>query len=653
MDIDLYYIQGLNKEDTLLFANAAGKELFFNRHKVRTVSSMFYPPYYRNSIKIEIGTDTNYLTLATGVNYLSFTYNEFTYYYFITNILHISDGIIELGVELDTLVTFYSHITLIGGYVERQFINRWNDNLINRNYVRENFSSGDFVYPDYKYYNLPNYLAVRLYEGVFRQESEVSVSTTLADETGTFDSCLWNPTEIDFIPFDIRKIAHDNFESDIKYTVLNTGGTDYDTTDVVHDLRIIFYDFLKSESTESVFVIPMFSMTDIRNVDDKFVIGESQNTVIPFIFTSERTSHSAGEEYLSLPINKKYSESEDDRWKSRIAHQEFVTLDVYNVATATKPTYDDAFQYNFVPALYDENYIKIYFGEKSNPAFFPLYQTSRRTLYYRAYANILDGSRIYGISETNDDTTFPKGTYVKIDKAELLTSWSDTFNNWQANNRFTMPAAVTKFLGNAIMTFVGAKNGLAGIAIKEGKDLWSLSLSKMAGSNAAVMRNYITRSSDLSRREEISNAIGSAATNDSLLGAYTEKENALYAPDTIKVNGVFFSDYASGACRIMQAEMIVSDINYCAQMYHRNGYLVNKPFTGGGINNAFGSLRHYFQVVKMRSVGVSLAQYINSVDITNDIKSRLENGIRLWRVNTDGNIVASYIGNYYRDNTED
>ena len=77
--ISLYYVEGISDVDTPFFSSKAEQSEYFSQKLVKTLSSSYYPPYYRNKIKFA----SDDLTLDTRVNYLSLDTEERKYYYFI------------------------------------------------------------------------------------------------------------------------------------------------------------------------------------------------------------------------------------------------------------------------------------------------------------------------------------------------------------------------------------------------------------------------------------------------------------------------------------------------------------------------------------------------------------------------------------------
>ena len=120
--ISLYYVEGINDVDTPFFLSKAEQSEYFNKNLVKTLSTSYYPPYYRNTIKFA----SDDLTLETKVNYLSLNTDERKYYYFITSAMYVSEGILELTIEMDDIQTYFKSIDYRNGVIERKIKNKIN-----------------------------------------------------------------------------------------------------------------------------------------------------------------------------------------------------------------------------------------------------------------------------------------------------------------------------------------------------------------------------------------------------------------------------------------------------------------------------------------------------------------------------------------------
>ena len=140
MNINFCFIDGISTENEPYFASLQDQDSYFNSLDNTTIiTSTFYPPYYRNVLKL----DTADISLNSNYNYVWFEYNGKRYYYFLSNVRYISEYLLAITITMDTIQTYYFDIKVHSAIVRRKFIDRFEPSgLINRSYIRENVSSG-------------------------------------------------------------------------------------------------------------------------------------------------------------------------------------------------------------------------------------------------------------------------------------------------------------------------------------------------------------------------------------------------------------------------------------------------------------------------------------------------------------------------------
>ena len=154
MIFSLYYIEGIGLNDTPIFdIEGYNRVDFFKKHKVGSVDSTYYPPFYKNTIKFS----TSDLDFSTSMNYLSFEYLNRTYYYFIDKLNYISENVVSIDIVMDTIQTYFDDIIIDKGLLSRSFYRRYISSTINRNYIRDNLSEGKFEDNQYDYMNKNEY----------------------------------------------------------------------------------------------------------------------------------------------------------------------------------------------------------------------------------------------------------------------------------------------------------------------------------------------------------------------------------------------------------------------------------------------------------------------------------------------------------------
>lgn len=192
MEIKLYYVEGISKEDTPFFSSASEQTRYFESHKELTIETTWYPPYYNNVI------NTDQLTINNKVNYLSFKYQGHTFYYFINSTNYIADGLIDLNIELDYIQTYMFNMSFTSTIIDREHINRWKRGALstmvfNRDYLRDNNSRGNFILTNKKIYDTDDIPSTNS----FKPQGWLVINYSSAfSELGTIRRTRWKNTNL-------------------------------------------------------------------------------------------------------------------------------------------------------------------------------------------------------------------------------------------------------------------------------------------------------------------------------------------------------------------------------------------------------------------------------------------------------------------------
>lgn len=599
MNITIYQLFGINKTDTPVFDSVENQNYFFDHQGLSEhmdIDTGFYPPYFRNRIKVEI---TNLNLSASGFNYLRLLYNDKYYYYFITSIEYVNEDIILLNVEMDTIQTymFDSHAAKYN-YIKlgRETIVRWkDDNIINREYIRENISNGSFTVCKYNnrlnddVNSVMNYMYVCKMVDLRAEDSSqaVDVSTRLNLE-GISGSVLrgksiYVPYAFAFIPY--NEITEDRVSQNSYVT------------------RALMKDLPTSPYIVDMYLIP-FKVVDGLNVkfeNNKYVLDRPSSIVSSNIWgINGAIPHGQGE------INT-----------------------IGNTVTMTtpyfKPISNETLRQVFDPyrcvALYDNNYVKLTIGDSAIRSEYPLYTLEELDLCYSYWADLSTGYRYYNIHPTETEFAVSKYNTIACNTHVLsLDLKNEPWTEYIANNKATMGGAIG---GMFISLLTG---GLISVGYESaGQDFRAgLSAIKTAGSASS--------------------------------GVYSEaikQVNLQAAPSTIKGVGNAQSVCLSDDTIITIKMYLCDDFEECARYFEAYGYKVSKII----IYNPFMYLknRHLFDYIKADDVGLGSER----TDIAKDFADRLLSGIRMWHT-TNGvlNIkLNGYFGGigsvYSYDNIEE
>ena len=390
MLIEFYYIDGISEFDTPSFLGQSSQDirLFFENYRVNSINTdFFYPPHYKNVIKFS----TEDVQLQNTANYLSLYYNNKWYYYFIDDITYISEDVFSLSIHMDTLLTYWYDTQFQYAFVERMHINRWykQDNVwyINRDYIRENFSKGEFDIIQYSevsdgtwYDNctseLPGIVVITQTE--FSHQGTMSPSKYIVGTTHYFTSrCAYSTS---MIPY---------YYGDFDYTLQSSDSTFTGTASIRDGMLRLG----KLSTTVNMFYIPMNLLGNALSYDsnankitfdiDKFEVYNTQgNKDFELMYVGEPT---ATDPILHVSVLYKIVMGQGTNLNFER------NTSIYNTASSI-----------YEPCLLDENYYYITFGEKDCYTTYPLHLLTLCNLKVTYTADFTTGSRVYNMVGKNN-----------------------------------------------------------------------------------------------------------------------------------------------------------------------------------------------------------------------------------------------------------
>ena len=601
MDIHLGYIEGISRIDTPYFANISGQEDYFDSHEVETIETTFYPPHYLNRIKV----DTDDVSFNTNVNYLWFTYNTKTYYYFIEDVEYISETVIYLHCSMDVIQTYMFNIRITNGIIERKFIDRWNDNNINRNYLRENVSNNLFDTYKYTIYNddyskwmyfMKTTKAIDAPDGPFIDTmGDIASNVGLMDD-GTLVYTLNIPYGIYF------SYIGQNYNNEYFPNYIPTVGCAF-------------------PETADCYIIP-FSCVNGIDIDANYnLIGNVIKSKKAFGHTDYYFFSSNIWQYIA----KMYSNA-------------------INVAGLVKNTYKyRPFESSFITQLLDENYINLTFGDNTYFTEYPLHRMSKDTLYSVYWADPSTGDRYYNLTVIATQLTYNRyNTIIKNPCPLKLDLKNKPWEEYLARNKNGLMSAMISDFG----TYASIAGGMALAG-----DSYSNNLTMMANNDKYWDKRYKTphlkskykdsviRMGNEYRSDIMSETYEAASKTSATLGYFINRDNLIHSPSTVKQTGDASQDLFNSAWAIGVRVARCNDYDVCANYFHRNGYLVNEHVNS--ISNIFSyvNTRYYFNVLKMSDVDLHLSNVIEDETTVDIIKDRFAHGLRLWNYTYKGYVV--------------
>mgnify|MGYP004697445043 CR=1 FL=1 len=651
--ITLYYIEGIDRENIPYVYPAYKTQTtiqdYLREHSVVSIPNSYYPPYYRNIISISSEDFTGNF-LETSINYLSLSFGNKEYYYFIDRIEYVNEDLYKLHVTMDVIMTYINDIKVHSGIIERKFINRWiTDKTINRNYIRENCSKGLFQLSKRTYLN-----DIHQYEGHENDDDECNgiyvVRTT---------QVVWKPVAEDSSDYLYPSSSYiDNG---------NTFASKYITYIIPYGKNIDGYNMYdydgKAYKNDGAYASPALSIFNTNQhentIDCRFYPINLFNT----LFKVSLHKFYVKDALHKLCLGWYYDPSGTGTPGGyQVAVYRSANLDIpsikykHEISIIKNASKGVIFDYSRVPALVDENYMRLSYGDGEVQATVQLYYINTDYTYCYYKYDINTGSKFYwfdtnfNIEKLNDRLYGNDNlcnTLAVNENPPVLELVNVNWNTWKAYNSATLPlmlantalnvgkfalGAYANFTDNPITTLLGDK-GFVDQRYKQ----------------PTLNKKGFRKLYDIEeRRDEEFESM--AKDTFKFPSRYENIINNAMSPNTTKSGGNFTSSIMSEGMNIRLDEYRVNDFNQCAQYYHRNGYLVDEYINEVDSIFDYVSTRYYYNILKMRDVDISLVNSPISTEILDLITERLENGIRLWNCDEHNTFVK--IGNYTYDNVE-
>lgn len=664
-----YYIgkiEGISKTNTPYFASFGDQVAFFNEHLEQISVSGFYPPFYRNEIKCNT-EDVNFLS---DYNYFRITVQEgnrtMRYYYFITGVNYISPNVVSFSIEMDTIQTFYFYTKLNNAVVERGMIRRFVNNKVNRDYIRENFSTNEFKVTRRTQITAVEYSRLWCvgifagdgdYEG-YRQFNEFVYQVPSQGDsvpTPSFTTFNFMVAPADAAPY--NELTADN-EMGMKgdylkhYTVQvnNNGvaGPKYEGQlaspqswafktwmNAVHFFPFNpFADIAISGNTITVDTNNGFTATPVTATG-----GGSRGCVL---WAGDQATVSVD---LQAPTGKFTKKIKLKVYKGALPYSvngEVPPADVYTTPYDSK----------YITAMRDTNYVKYEVGSRHIMSLFPEEFYDSGTINYYYYADVVSGYRYYNIG-TSLNNNF--GTLVCDDNVIEGEIYNSKWEEYQANNRnrwlsYGVNAGIKVVQTVATMA---AGYGMAGAAFS-GRQL-AVNVAQASGQmrSSAALRQAIENRLHVQGSALDTTMSGGSSLLDELalkpIGMLMHERNLKLIPNTVERQGTNSTFGPMDNLNIYYQVSKVLDFEKCAWQYHLYGYLLMKPIdTYSFLSDIMEQykVRYHFNYLSFHECDVHLNGALETQDIIAAIKDRLVSGIRYW------DISHTSIGTYEYDNTE-
>ena len=662
MDINLCYVDGISRIDTPYFTSGSEQTSFFASKIVGTVTTTFYPPHYRNKIRFS----TEDLNISDHVNYLYFTYKNKNFYYFVDAIEYVSEDIIEIDISMDYIQTYFFDIRVKNGIIERKHINRFiSNNVINRSYIRENVSNGDFINRAKVYtQEYPKWVVLKV------TELEYATNRKVISYIDTGKGVVPSPFYYITFPLDYNSVGEL-----ISYDYTNSAVIWDRTTSIVLLNRVIER---LSPYISDAYVVPFCIFNPSRNyisnnklyfdaeslmycrkesgdVDDyHFVIGTNvpptgTNVAVPIpVFIKKYDLQTSDFAYSTIPSNGVYS---------------FLAMNQFQLDFSKNVLLSTPFSPLYIPQLIDDNYIRVEYGNSSYSTSYPLFKVNE--IGYKIIGisrfDVSSGITMFGIIQENSFPSYVSDyydTFVLDTNVPIYDVVVSSEQQYIANNHNRWAVAGLKIGSNILSRFVGAaRYGLEDAYINS--DINSLVSNKRnydarytrqeapLKKGAARELNSLIRSGQMNTLGGANQALGIAMDlAEPIISQGLADNNSMYVPDKPQQVASVIPKLISDAINPWYRYIYVNDLSQVANYYHLNGFKVDEYVVNKDNIFAYVQNRVYFNIIKLRSANIHLANVIEDDDTISHITNRFERGVRLWNA-----VPAAYHDTFSLENS--
>lgn len=612
MKIYFGYIPGISNIDTPYFSSIGEQEDYFDGQEVETIDDAFYPPHYTNTIKVY----TEEVNFNSSVNYVWFEFLNKRYYYFIESIEYVSESLIYVNIVMDVIQTYMFNIDVSNGIIERKFIDRWDDGYINRNYIRENVSDGEFK-TDYVV-QLNNYEEEWFYIlSMTEVESDKEAACVISMPNGRKVATAVFPAMVSFI----NLVNEDEPAENHKRFIYDDNMVGLSSKDWVVNISLcpftpfkgITIENITPETRLNVVFDKGFTSTSFKSDTFKWPHGSNDGTavvLVPKIFENHSYSTSS---YKSYRIETK-------------VYDGIINIPVYE--NTLKGVYFDS---KYITQMVDNNYQRFIFGDDYANATYPIEYISDKVLKTSYYFDFMDSSIIFNIYQGNDMNVDKFRMCVVDDSVSLPIMRNDPWQSYISQNRSRWAGAI----GETALDIAskGANAAIRGARIASRQEEILSNNRNFTPVKHLLKAKYQRQFTALEQEKKANRAegaleMGSAAIGG-VIGQALRDVNVWCSPVTVK-NSANMKPINTISYQIYNKHDYVIDFEQCAQFFHRNGYLVNEYINHKSNIFNYVKNRYYFNVLKMSDVDLHLVNVIEDDDTVDQIKRRLFDGLRLW-----------------------
>lgn len=613
-NIYLYNIPGISRTDEPMFSTKEMRDLYFSTKSHWSPTDGFFVPHFKDALEF----DTSDLSFNSNCNYVRISFLNRDYFYFIDSVEYVSEDVIRIYITMDVIQTYAYDLEFYKYERTRKLITRWIDGKANRAYLRENVSQGIFQVTSVKYYNTPSEFSVE------PRDNDYTTGTIVFKIKPGDGSKVANQFIYNFGTAFETVGSYHYFFLPMFQGNLREGRVDYYASDGTTRLfqskdADAFAYYIRNEAlVEDVYYLPLSPL---------YVLATGANTSKIDSSTYEKREDVAETALVKL-IDGQFGGVK-------------IFKDNYTLPFVTSNSPTDAFTPYSVPAMLDENYMRVEFGEGSTLSSYPLYQTITPTLQNIYIPDVIDGSRIYSITSEHTITSIsltteynvplkdPYGVTVRATNPLRFDIFTDAYKQWFTFNKGALIGSIVQTAGG--MGMAASSGYFMNDAISDYSSVAYINARTKADRRRVVQNeNYRRSLNSINTGKQLG---GSA---NSLVNWAQEGLNASFSPDLPKQTGNVNSDRLVNAATILMRISMVNDFDECARYFETNGYKVheiNKNTSSSGSANTpspWLRTRYFYDVVSIDNIAYRLLNAPLSEEVDEELRARFANGFRAW-----------------------
>lgn len=576
-----YYVEGISETDSPLFNSLAEQSQWFNKHVVKSVDD-YYPPNYTNAIRV----DSDDLTILSKCNYFSLTYNDKTYYYFITGVEYINEAVVNINVEMDTIQTYMFDIKYNNARISRRSIKRWNDDgSINRNYIRENFGNSNFILKQYQ----SNVLDLITYGWVVVEKTPKDI--TFGDIV--LDSDYYGR---------LKMVNSATFRILMPFVYIQASINNGVTTIKVNDETYTYQQYMQKVNGVKSDANAIYSYFIPYNIFDNVTFNYDRETKTLSVVCKEKQTTGSYLTYLGdCQFGLLYSDSLGVMFENKDINKS------YSFDFVKNATLGNNFNRNYIPQLLDENYINFSYGYRYNLVEYPISRLTKPSINLYYSVDIISGDTIFLINDFINSEDY----YLVANIADSIPDnlFNDIWKSYKASNS-------TGIYLKPLLSLVGGSSPYVKTTNTENE---KYNYSKKSPKRITSIKKTLTSKTQLG-------GLGDIADTAGILSSYYDMQNA---PIQVKQNSNVSSGYKANNYDIVTIYTEVSNLDAVATIYESIGYAQDEFVTGSPIFKD----RQIYNYIACSDIDLHL-NVLTTSEIVDNIFNRYYNGIRYWNVST-------------------